>query len=143
MNHDVPLNTAHLARCVRTLESALVMLARSPSNSVEYEVFRNAAIKGFELSLETAAKLLRKSLKPYFSTSGAVDRLTFKDVFRHAARHGLMSVEEVERWFAYRDNRNDTAHDYGERFAEETLTLLPGFVEDATRLCNRLGHADD
>jgi len=45
-----------------------------------------------------------------------------------------MAVEEVERWFAYRDNRNSTAHDYGEGFAKETLVLLPGFIVDAKTL---------
>ena len=45
-----------------------------------------------------------------------------------------MTLEEVERWFAYRDNRNNTAHDYGENFARETLRLMPGFIADVTRL---------
>lgn len=31
----------------------------------------------------------------------------------------------------YRDNRNSTAHDYGEQFAEETVHLLPVFLQDA------------
>jgi hypothetical protein len=57
-----------------------------------------------------------------------------------------MNVEEVERWFAYRDNRNNTAHDYGKGFADETLSLLPGFLADARRLesllLERLGRDD-
>ena len=57
-----------------------------------------------------------------------------KEILRLAATHGLMTVEEVERWFAYRDNRNNTAHDYGEGFAKETLVLLPGFIADAKLL---------
>ena len=56
------------------------------------------------------------------------------DILRHAGKHGLMSLEEVERWLVYRDNRNIMAHDYGEGFAEETLTLMPQFVEDAGKL---------
>lgn len=44
--------------------------------------------------------------------------------------HSLLSLEEVERWFVYRDNRNNTAHDYGEAFAKQTLVLIPGFLED-------------
>lgn len=67
-------------------------------------------------------------------TSKQADQLTFKDIFRHAAKHGLLELEEVERWLIYRDNRNDTAHDYGEGFAEETLRLLPQFIIDAERL---------
>jgi hypothetical protein len=72
--------------------------------------------------------------------------LTFKDVLRHAAKHGLLDSAAVERWFAYRDNRNNTAHDYGQGFAEETLLLLPDFIKDVRRvektLREKFGHAD-
>jgi nucleotidyltransferase substrate binding protein (TIGR01987 family) len=138
------LQTEHLARCIQTLESSLVQLRRVPADSIDYEVFRNAAVKGFELTLETAGKLLRKALKSYVGNPRAVDELVFKDVLRQSARHGLMEADAVERWFAYRDNRNSTAHDYGAGFAEETLGLLPGFIADARQVENtlreRLGH---
>ena len=49
----------------------------------------------------------------------------------------------VERWLRYRDNRNDTAHDYGEGFAETTLKLLPGFIVDARALVEIVGKAGD
>jgi len=52
----------------------------------------------------------------------------------------------VTRWFAYRDNRNNTAHDYGKGFAEDTLALMPTFLADAraleTTLREKLSHAD-
>jgi hypothetical protein len=50
---------------------------------------------------------------------------------RHAAKHSLLSENAIERWFKYRDNQNDTAHDYGVDFAEQTLKLLPDFIKDA------------
>lgn len=128
------LDTAHLARCIQTLESSLALLQKAPADSIEYEIFRNAVVKGFELTLETAGKLLRRALKAYTAMPRAIDELPYKDVFRHATKHGLMSPVEVKRWFAYRDNRNSTAHDYGVGFAEETLALLPAFVQDARRL---------
>ena len=46
----------------------------------------------------------------------------------------IMSIDAVERWFAYRDNRNNTAHDYGENFAKETLCLIPSFIDDVSQL---------
>ncbi len=140
------LRTEHLARCIQTLESSLVQLRKVPAGSIEYEIFRNAAVKGFELALETAGKLLRKAIKSYTANPRAVDELTYKEVLRNAARHGLMDAASVERWFTYRDNRNNTAHDYGEGFAEETLTLMPDFIADARRvedtLREKFGHAD-
>ena len=93
--------------------------------------------------LEQSGNLLRKRLAAYFASNRQADRLNFKDLFRHAARHDLIHAEAVERWLLYRDNRNDTAHDYGEDFAETTLKLLPGFIEDATTLADMIEGADD
>jgi nucleotidyltransferase substrate binding protein (TIGR01987 family) len=128
------LSTTHYARCIQTLESSLGFLGQAEVDSIDYEIFRNAVVKGFELTLETAGKLLRKALKAYTGNPRAVDQLNYKDVLRHAAKHGLLSTEEVARWFAYRDNRNNTAHDYGKGFADETLTLMPAFIADARAL---------
>lgn len=128
------LNTDHFARCIQTLESSLTLLKSSEPESIDYEIFRNAVVKGFELTLETGGKLLRKALKEFTGTPREVDNLTFKDVLRHAAKHGLMDTDTVEHWFLYRDNRNSTAHDYGVGFAEDTLKLLPGFIADAHAL---------
>jgi hypothetical protein len=78
--------------------------------------------------------LVRKALKAYGGSPKAVDELFYKDVLRHAAKRGLLTAEEVERWFAYRDNRNNSAHDYGEGFAKETLQLMPAFLVDARKI---------
>lgn len=128
------LNTDHYARCIQTLETTLVRLKAADPEEVEYEIFRNALVKGFELSLETAGKLLRKALKEYTGRPREVDALTYKDVLRHSAKHDLLTTDAVDRWFTYRDNRNSTAHDYGVGFAEETLELLPKFIADARTL---------
>ena len=85
-----------------------------------------------------SGKLLRKRLAAYFASNRQADRLNFKDL-SHAARHDLIDAFAVEKWLRYRDNRNDTAHDYGEDFAETTLTL----VEDATALADMIEQADD
>ncbi len=135
------LNTAHLGRCIETLRQSLKLLFQKKPDSLEYEIFRNATVKGYELTLETAGKLLKKALKPYFANPKEVDQLVFKDIFRHGAKHGFLTIDEAARWFVYRDNRNNTAHDYGVGFAEETLTLLSQFVEDAQRLKEALDHA--
>lgn len=128
------LNTDHLQRCIRTLESSLALLEEAEEDSIDYEVFRNAVVKGFELVLEISGKLLRKALKAYGGSPKAVDELFYKDVLRHAGKHGLMNPKEIERWFVYRENRNNTAHDYGEGFARLTLALMPAFLDDARRI---------
>lgn len=128
------LNFDHLQRCNLTLERSLVSLKKCEKDSIDYEVCRNATIKSFELALETAGKLLRKILKSYVAFPKEIDSLIFKDVLRQAALRGLLSAEELERWLKYRDNRNLTAHDYGEEFAEDTLKLIELFQRDAVTL---------
>jgi len=60
--------------------------------------------------------------------------LVFKELFRQAGLHSLISLEEVERWLQYRDNRNLTSHDYGEALANQTLVLILQFIIDSARL---------
>jgi nucleotidyltransferase substrate binding protein (TIGR01987 family) len=142
----VSLRTEHLARCLQTLEKTLERLRNAPEDSIDYEIYRNAVVKGFELTLETSGKLLRKAVKMYAGSPRTVDEMTFKDVLRQASKHGLLDPAAVERWFAYRDNRNSTAHDYGESFAKETLALMPDFLSDGrgleTILREKFGHAE-
>ena len=134
MEEQMTLNFDNLARCLQTLSRSLYHLELSEPNSDDYEVYRNAVIKGFELTLETSGKLLRKVLREYMANPNAVNSLVFKDVFRQAAHYNLMSLDEVERWFAYRDSRNNTAHDYGVEFAEKALSLIKNFLNDANKL---------
>lgn len=86
------------------------------------------------MALETADKLLRKALKTFGGSPASVEALSYKEALREAGKRGLMDEAAVERWFAYRDNRNSAAHDYGASFAEGTLSILPGFLADARAL---------
>jgi nucleotidyltransferase substrate binding protein (TIGR01987 family) len=113
------------------LDNAHSLLKAESPDTIEYDMYRSACIKEFEIILEQSGKLLRKLLKPYFHSSKEVDKLYFKDLFRHAVLHSLITDETCERWLEYRDNRNNTAHDYGVNFAEDTLVLLPAFIADA------------
>ena len=138
------IDTTFLRRCIASLERAVEGIERlDDSADVMYDIFRAACVKEFELVLEQSGKLLRKRLADYFASNRQADRLRFKDLFRHAVRHDLMATGAVERWLGYRDHRNDTAHDYGEDFAEATLPLLPGFIEDAKSLADMIERADD
>jgi len=128
------INTEYLQRCIDTLEKSYEMIKKVQENSIEYEMYRNSLVKGFEMTLEQAGKLLRKRLLPYFSGKKAVDTLSFKDLFRYAQKYSLIDEQTVTRWFKYRDNRNNTAHDYGEAFAIETLTLVEDFLNDVKNL---------
>ena len=128
------LNTGHLKRCIDTLRSSLTFYEQAAADSIDREIFRNAIVKGYELAQETSFKLLKKALRDFGHGAKKLDTTPIKDLLRLSATHGLMTLEQVERWFAYCDNRNNTAHDYGENFAKETLRLIPGVIEDVSQL---------
>ena len=138
------IDTTFLRRCIDTLERAMdEIVIHGTTEDILYDIYRAACVKEFELVLEQSGKLLRKRLANFFASNRQADRLAFKDLFRHAAKHGLIEPDAAERWLRYRDNRNDTAHNYGEDFAEDTLKLLPSFVADARVLADMIESVDD
>lgn len=72
------IDTRYLERCIATLNKAYSLLMNADPEHIDYEMYRSACIKEFELILEQSGKLLRKVLKPYFHTDRTVDQLTFK-----------------------------------------------------------------
>jgi nucleotidyltransferase substrate binding protein (TIGR01987 family) len=132
------IDTSYLSRCILALDMAYIKLQEYSQDDIEYDIYRSAVIKEFEIILEQSGKLLKKALKPFFHTSKEVDKLFFKDIFRQAGLHGLLEVDEVQRWLEYRDNRNSTSHDYGEDLANKTLVLMRQFIIDSKNLVDKI-----
>ncbi len=138
----MPIDIQFVARCIDSLDHAQQKLHQIKVSDIEYDIYRAACVKEFEIILEQIGKLLRKAISPYLPSDKAAKQLIFKDLFRKAAEHQLISIEETQRWLEYRDNRNHTAHDYGEDFAEKTLSLLPQFILDATKITQIIAKCD-
>ena len=135
------INTEYLKKCIDVLEKSYLMLQQTDKDTIDYELYRNSLVKSFEMTLEQSGKLLRKKILPYMSSKKSADMLSFKDVFRQAYKCSLLSEEETVRWMKYRDNRNQTAYDYGQAFAEQTLVLMNDFILDAKKLKGILADA--
>ncbi len=128
------LDLSVLERCLTNLKRAYAYLLAAEGGSVEYEIFQAATVKEFELILEVVVKLLRRALREYLTSTRQIAELTVKEVFRTSVAHGLVSVEAVDRWLTYRDNRNSAAHEYGQNFAQTVTATLPQFITDADTL---------
>ena len=125
------INADFLNRCIQVLETSYNKMQKLSPNNINYDIYRSACVKELEIILEQCGKLLKKKLRDYFHSNKAVDELNFKDIFRYATKHSLISPKSCENWIKYRDNRNNTAHDYGQGFAEQTLKLIPDFIGEA------------
>ncbi len=137
------IDTAYLRRCIDMLESMSDALNRSSLEETVYDMYSNVCIEKFELVLEQSGKLLKKRLRPWFASNRQADRLTFRNTFRYAAKHGLIPADACERWLEYRDNRNHTENNSGQAFAESTLRLLPALIEDARALTTVVEELND
>ncbi|MYE03299.1 MAG: nucleotidyltransferase [Alphaproteobacteria bacterium] len=138
----VDIDTSGFRRRIDTLEAAPEQLRCRKRDETLHRVFNAACVKEFELVLEVGGALLRRCLRDFFASGREADRLTFRDTFRHAAKHALVTAEACERWLQYRDVRNASARDYGERFAETALELIPAFAADARALAGAVEGED-
>ncbi len=136
------IDTTFLRRRIDSLEQALREIADA-DDDLRVEICEAVCQDRFERALDQCGKLLRKRLASFFASNRQADRLEFRDLFRHAARHDLLRTDAVERWLGYRDNRNDTARNCGGAFTEATLNLLPTFIEDAKALADMIEGVDD
>ena len=137
------LDTTFVRDCLDKLEGSLATIERRAPDDPVCDVLRAPCVAEFERVLDQCGKLLRKRLRPWFASNRQADRITFRDVFRHAAKHGLIDTPACERWLRYRDNLNDPAHDIGSGVANATLTLLPAFVADARALIDMIEDGND
>ncbi len=133
------ISTEHIRRCLLTLRTARDGLQQFKAGDVQYEIYRAACVKEFELVHDQSGRLLKKKLRPYIASNRQADQITFNDIFRYAAKHCLISSDSCERWLEYRAARNDTTHEFGEHFAERTLKLLTQFIADAEDLVDAIG----
>ena len=61
------IETIFIERCILALRRALDLLQESDKDDLEYDVYRAAVIKEFEIILEQSGKLMKKILKTIFS----------------------------------------------------------------------------
>ncbi len=94
-------------------------------------------------SSRVAARLLRRKLRDWATAHASARRLTFRQSFRTAGEFALLDEDACERWLAYRDLRNESAHDYDDAVAEGVMETLPDFRKDAKALVRALRKAGD
>lgn len=124
---EYKLSLVPAKKAISSLNKAL----EQPKN----EFTRDAAIQRFEYSFELCWKLLKR----YFNLSTGLEEFQIKNIFREAAKQGL--INNLDNWFSYHTARNLTAHTYNEQTAEETFQAAKKFAIDANLLLQNLEKA--
>ncbi|MBP7515252.1 MAG: nucleotidyltransferase substrate binding protein [Flavobacteriales bacterium] len=122
---ELDLTSFH--RAVGQLEQAY---AQKPAN----ELARDGCIQRFEYTFELAWKMLRRHFA--LEDAEAADRMTKKDLFREAAKQGL--ITDPLPWFGFLEARNTTSHVYDSDKAEQVYGQGALFTPEARKLLNEL-----
>ncbi len=105
------------------------------------ETIRAGIIQNFEVAYEQCWKFTQRWLRENRTPEDADHPRTRKELFRVAARHGL--IEDPLPWFAYGDARNLTSHSYDEETAESVYQTAVQFIADAKLLLAKLEALND
>jgi nucleotidyltransferase substrate binding protein (TIGR01987 family) len=139
------LDLSSLRKAIDSLEKTLrvadnKVLAAELDNDAR-DAIKAGVIQNFEFTYELCWKFMRRWLKENADVEEAEYPRTRKELFRLAARFGL--IKEPLSWFSYSDARNLTSHTYDENKAESVYKAAVSFLEDARYLLDRLQEHND
>lgn len=121
-----------LRRALALLNEAVVFWHAQPDGSALKPHLRSALIQSFEFSYELSVRLLRRVLIERAASADTVADLSFNDLLRGGADHGLLG--DPLRWRQWRELRNATAHAYNEAKAQAVAAAVEVFATDAMAL---------
>ena len=105
--------------------------SRAELTDIDREAIAESVIQRFETCYDT----LWKDLKRYLIEEiGLADVPNSPKPLLKLAGQNELFASSVEAWLKYADARTSTAHDYSGEKAEETLTLMGDFIDDAIGL---------
>lgn len=104
---------------------------RTELSELDRDAIGESVIQRFETCYDT----LWKNLKRYLIDELGLTEVpnSPKPVLKLANENNLLA-SPIEQWLKYADARTDTAHDYSEEKAAETLAIVGDFIDDAIGL---------
>lgn len=132
----MPLDFSPLVKAVTRLDEGLKRYLRDTSDAQ----IRDGLIQRFEFTYDIAHKMLRRALEAGAANPEEVDRMGFPELIRTASEQGRIASNWAA-WRTWREMRNITSHTYDEAKALLVVAGIPGFLDEARALAERLGKA--
>jgi nucleotidyltransferase substrate binding protein (TIGR01987 family) len=104
-------------------------------SDLDLEAIQESVIKRFDLALEMSWRLLQKHLTEDFGIADVPAGP--KPLLRLADQNDLLNAR-IEQWIQYVNVRNASAHDYSGEKAEQTLLVIPEYLQDAIFLYEKM-----
>jgi nucleotidyltransferase substrate binding protein (TIGR01987 family) len=131
MSEDLKITP--LQRAVSRLEEALTAHLRSPADTL----IRDGLVQRFEFTYEISQRLIRRYLADNIVPPEDIAEMTFADIIRLANQNQLL-LGDWPRRKGWRDMRARTSHSYDEQVARDVVAAIPGFLDEARFLRDRL-----
>ena len=134
------LDLSTLILSIETLERSLNVAGKQMKslNKNLQETIRAGVIQNFEVAYEQCWKYIQRWIKINGSYTDAENPRTRKDLFRMAARYGL--IKDPLSWFEYNDARNVTSHTYNESQAIYANLRKEALETGRFTACRKLHH---
>lgn len=109
-------------------------------DEIAQRAVKSGVIQHFEFTYELCWKFIKRWLEMNVGAA-AVDGVTRRELFRHAAENRL--IDDVERWMRHHYARNQTSHTYEPEVAEDVYAAAHDFARDAQSLLAALEARND
>lgn len=137
------LNLDSLNRAIDSLRRSIAAAEKNMSflDVDMQETVRAGVIQNFEVAFEQCWKMIQRWIKENKTPEDAENPRTRKELFRMAARYGL--IEDPLPWFAYGEARNLTSHVYDAEKALSIYSTAISFYADAAYVLAQLEQLND
>jgi nucleotidyltransferase substrate binding protein (TIGR01987 family) len=138
------LDLSSLENALSSLENALQVATADTMvkhNEETQKVIKAGVIQNFEFTYELCWKFIQRWMRENRTAEEADYPRTRKELFRMAAREGL--IGDPLPWFEYSDVRNLVAHTYNQENAEKVFQTAIRFRKEAEYLLRQLEERND
>lgn len=127
------LDITPLGRAVARLDEGL----RRYLQDTRDDQIRDGLIQRFEFTYELSHKMLKRYLEAASANPAAFDAMDFQTLIRTGNEQGLL-LGEWPAWRTWRNLCARSSHAYNENVALEVVGAIPGFLDEARHLLDRL-----
>ncbi len=125
------INTDSFEKAIKSLNS---ILERYKKDNYDIDI-RDAVIQRFEYTYSLALKVISRFIK--MQSTDVIDNMTFNQTIREANKLGLLKTD-LPQWTEYRQKRNLTSHTYDEQVANDVISIIPEFKEEADYILSKI-----
>lgn len=127
------LDLTSFRRALQSLEEVINIYNADKENLIT----RDSMIQRFEYTYSIALKMIKRFFSQGAFVLENIEGMTFNEMIRQANKMGLLKTN-LEKWDVFRQKRNLTSHTYDETVAQEVVSIIEDFAQEAKFLLKKL-----